>query len=134
MTRVTGFTPEQVRAVVVRDEMCAMRGTNPACNGRAETANHRLNRGAGGSKLRNGLANACGICHVCNGLIESDPDLAQIARAQGVKLVEGDVPEDVALWSPFFAQWVWLTDDALELSGASNLYMPPDFHIPRVEL
>jgi len=128
---VTGFTPEQRDAVLLRDGgMCAMRGTHDQCRGRADDANHRLNRGAGGTSDRgtgkNGMGNACAICFVCNGLIESDPELAAIARHRGVKLEQGDRPELVALWSPFFRQWVQVTDHALYLLGETDLTARPE--------
>ena len=63
-----------------------MWGTNPHCLYQASAANHRINRGAGGSKLLNVLVNGCAICGPCNGLIESDPDVAQLARDRGVKV------------------------------------------------
>ena len=117
----TGFTPPIVAAVLLRDGgMCALTGQHPSCTGRADTANHRLNRGRGGSKLRNGMGNACAICTHCNGLIESDAEYATLARRLGVKLREGDTPEQVPLWSPFFHQWVQITDDALHLTGLDN--------------
>lgn len=84
---MTGFTKTQVSAVLKRDGgVCLMWGSNPFCGYRADTANHRINRGAGGSKGLNALVNACAICSECNGLIEHDPRLAQVARDRGVKV------------------------------------------------
>jgi len=127
MVRYTGFTPLQVEAIKLRDGgMCAMRGTHDRCTGVADTANHRLNRGAGGSQQRNGLSNGCGICNICNGLIEHDSELADIARRRGIKLREGiTTPTEVPIWSPFFRQWCVLTDDDLRLTGETDeLTMP----------
>ena len=122
----TGFTPEQSAAILLRDGgICAMTGSHKQCTGRADVVNHRLNRGAGGSKLRNGLSNGCAICHTCNGLIESDSRLAEIARARGVKLREGDTPADTPIWSPFFQQWCSLGDNALRLTGFNDLKTRP---------
>ena len=123
----TGFTPAQVAAVLLRDGgMCALTGRHPDCNGRADTANHRLNRGAGGSKLRNGMGNACAICHHCNGLIEQNAEYAALARDLGVKLTQGDEPEQIPIWSPFFRQWVQLNDNALTLTGYHDMHARPD--------
>ena len=123
----TGFTPAQVAATLLRDGgMCALSGQHPSCTGRADTANHRLNRGRGGSKLRNGMANACAICHHCNGLIEQDAEYATLARHLGVKLREGDTPEQIPLWSPFFRQWVRVDDNALRLTGDTDASSRPD--------
>lgn len=66
--------------------VCLMWGSNPFCSYYADTVNHRINRGAGGSKGLNVLVNACAICSVCNGLIESDSELAAVARERGVKV------------------------------------------------
>lgn len=126
----TGFTPEQVAAILLRDgDLCAMSGhpENPDCWGKATTANHRLNRGAGGSKLRNGTGNGCGICNQCNGAIESVALLAALARHLGVKLRQGDDPERSLIWSPFFRQWANITDRALYLTGETDRNVRPSF-------
>lgn len=84
---MTGFTRKQVAAVLERDGgICLMWGAIASCRYYADTANHRINRGAGGSKALNVLVNACAICSVCNGLIESDSELAAVARERGVKV------------------------------------------------
>lgn len=103
---VTGFTTEQVRAIMLRDgDKCAM------CGHRAETANHRANRGAGGWKAGNTLPNGCAICHRCNGLIESDADYAAEAVRRGVKLRRGEDPTRVRYLSPLYGMYVYLQDD-----------------------
>lgn len=126
----TGFTPEQKAATLIRDgNLCAMIGADPRCQRRATTANHRLNRGAGGTADRghgrNGMGNACAICDWCNGQIEDDPVLAAIARHRGVKLRDGATPALEPLWSPFFAQWVQITDHALYLLGLPDPTVRP---------
>jgi hypothetical protein len=63
-----------------------MWGSNPFCAYYADYANHRINRGAGGSKAMNVVVNGCAICSRCNTLIESDSGLALIARVRGVKV------------------------------------------------
>jgi hypothetical protein len=84
---MSGFTNAQVKAGLERDDgVCLMWGSNPFCGYYADTLNHRINRGAGGSKGLNVLVNGCAICSVCNGLIEHDPALADVARDRGVKL------------------------------------------------
>lgn len=93
----TGFTPEQKRIILERDGfLCCL------CGRRAEVANHRAGRGAGGSKLANTLANGCALCHRCNGAIESDAELAQLARDRGVKLSRWDDPTECPYWSPLY--------------------------------
>lgn len=126
--KTNGFTPDQVAAVLIRDgAQCALWGIVPGCTQRATTANHRRNRQAGGSKLRNGMSNACAICDFCNDSIESSSPMADLARYHGVKLVEGDVPARTLIWSPFFTQWVQITDDALLFTGGRNRLLRPDF-------
>lgn len=84
---MTGFTVKQKREILERDGgVCLMWGSNPQCRYEADTVNHRINRGAGGSRSLNVLVNGCAICSVCNGLIESDSELAAVARERGVKV------------------------------------------------
>jgi hypothetical protein len=84
---VTGFTKKQTNQILERDGgVCLMWNTNPWCAYEAEVANHRINRGAGGSKGLNAIVNGCAICSSCNGLIEHDPGLAEVARERGVKV------------------------------------------------
>ncbi len=80
------------------------------CGAVAREANHRGNRGAGGSKRANTLANGCAICHECNGRIEADADYAEQARARGVKLSRYDDPTLVPFLSPLYGILVLLDD------------------------
>jgi hypothetical protein len=70
------------------------------CVGREDTfvPQHRINRGMGGSKTLDRPANVIVMCAEKNGLIESDPVWATIARQNGWKLSRWDSPED----TPFF--------------------------------
>jgi hypothetical protein len=84
---VTGFSKADRTFVLERDGgVCLMWNTNPWCAYTADTVNHRINRGSGGSKGLNARVNGCAICSSCNGLIEHDPDLAEVARERGVKV------------------------------------------------
>jgi hypothetical protein len=84
---MTGFTKSQKAEVLARDDgVCLMWGTNPFCAYYADTVNHRINRGSGGSKGLNVTVNACAICSMCNGLIEADRHLSSVARLRGVKV------------------------------------------------
>jgi hypothetical protein len=56
------------------------------------TIHHRVNRGAGGSKLFNGLAFLLTACIYCNGLWESDSAFASSAKIQGYKLARNANP------------------------------------------
>lgn len=128
---MTGFTPAQSAGILMREgHTCALADVNPRCTRRATVANHRLNRGAGGSKERNSTDNGCALCDQCNGDIESDAALAEIARHRGVKLRQGDDPRTVALWSIFYGQWVQLVGDALFLTGETDVTTRPDLVDP----
>ncbi len=105
MSSTTGFTPEQKAIVLFRDF-----DTCPLCGKRAEQVNHRANRGSGGYLGANTLANACAICWKCNGLIESDPEWAELARVRGVKLSRYDDPHEVEYLHPFYRMRVLLLD------------------------
>lgn len=103
---MTGFTPEQKSIILERDgHQC------PMCGGRANEANHRANRGAGGYKAGNVLSNGCAICSLCNGRIESDPRYAELARDRGVKLSRYDDPRQEPYLHPMLKIKVWLADD-----------------------
>lgn len=98
----TGFTREQKQIILWRDgDLCCM------CRQRATEANHRANRGAGGSKYRNTLPNGCALCTICNGRIESDAEYAAEARRRGVKLDSWDDPEAEPWLSPLYQLPVW---------------------------
>jgi 5-methylcytosine-specific restriction endonuclease McrA len=103
---VTGFTPAQKHLVLERDgHKC------PICGRRAREVNHRANRGHGGFKAGNSLANACAICTMCNGAIEDDATAAETARARGVKISRYSDPTVIAYRHPLFACDVWLKAD-----------------------
>lgn len=123
MTRPTGFPPDVRLGILMRDgDMCAMQGA-PGCPGhRADEANHRLNRGMGGtsSALINSPPNGCAIEHHCNWALEAVPEFAEEARRRGVKLEQGADPLTTPLWSPFFRQWIMLADDGAHLTGITD--------------
>lgn len=84
---MTGFSKKQKAEILERDDnVCLMWGSNPFCAYYADTVNHRINRGAGGSKGLNATVNGCAICGMCNGLIEAEPHMAVVARVRGVKV------------------------------------------------
>lgn len=56
------------------------------------TLHHRVNRGAGGSKLYDGFAFLLTACIYCNGLWESNSAFASAARGQGYKLARNAKP------------------------------------------
>lgn len=72
---------------------------------------HRIGRGMGGSKLRNGKSNLLVFCSLANGLIESDANLAQEARAYGWKLPSWVDPLYEPAYDVFSGSWYLLDND-----------------------
>lgn len=59
-----------VQQVLVRDKgFCLL--TGPFCLGEATVADHRVNRGMGGSKALDTFENLIAACHICNGWKET---------------------------------------------------------------
>lgn len=80
------------------------------CAGREDTfvPQHRINRGMGGSKVLDRPANVIVMCAEKNGLIESDPRWANVARLNGWKLSRWDSPEDAPFWDVATGKWYLL--------------------------
>lgn len=72
---------------------------------------HRVNRGMGGSKLRDNAANIVVLCSEFNGLIESDDRAADVARLYGWKLRAWEKPLETPLWHAGSKTWRLLQDD-----------------------
>lgn len=70
---------------------------------------HRKNRQAGGSKLRDHLANYLTACAVCNGQFEDS--LLQKARGYGWKLQQWEDPYRVAVFYRSAGEWRLLNDE-----------------------
>lgn len=83
------------------------------CVGREDTLvpQHRAGRGMGGSKLLDRPSNVVVICSYLNGLIESDPVTADIAREYGWKLYRWQNPEEVPFYDLADRQWYLLDND-----------------------
>lgn len=83
------------------------------CLGREETyvPNHRASRGMGGSKLLDRPSNVMVMCSELNGLIESNADLAEQARAYGWKLHRWQVPEDEPIYDRTTGEWFLLDNE-----------------------
>lgn len=69
---------------------------------------HRANRQAGGSKLRDHVANYLTACSVHNGQFENV--LLGSAREKGWKLRQWENPFAVAVYYPAFGEWRLLDD------------------------
>lgn len=106
---MTGFSFADKQAVLFRDGwVCGM-----GCGSRATVVNHRANRGSGGHRSSNRIANACALCAPCNDRIESDAIAARKARQLGVKISRHDDPETVPFYSQMFGTYVHLHDDGM---------------------
>lgn len=72
----------QFQRFIDRDQHC------PHCGTTDDTLvpQHRANRGHGGYKAGNQPANIIVLCSRMNGLIESDPEAAEVARLHGWKI------------------------------------------------
>ncbi|MHC6175429.1 hypothetical protein [Glutamicibacter sp. X7] len=70
---------------------------------------HRANRGMGGSPALDRPANVIVMCARLNGLIESDPRHAAIARRYGWKLERWQTPEETPVY--YVSESLWFTID-----------------------
>lgn len=84
------------------DKYLARDGSCPHCGstGPDLIPHHRANRGMGGSKERNRPSNILIFCGLGNGLMESSPGFAALARGYGWKLFshEDSAETPVRLW------------------------------------
>jgi len=94
------MTPKQFQKFLDRDGGCWHCGD-------AETAvpHHRVNRGMGGSKARDEASNVIVMCSKINGLMESDPIVAQMAREFGWKLESWQIPATVPVYNAVSNKW-----------------------------
>ncbi|MCW2165379.1 hypothetical protein B0I12_002534 [Microbacterium hydrothermale] len=115
----TGLSKAQMSKLRLRDHnLCIFMG--------AETERlvpqHRKNRGIGGDPTANTLENAVLIDSILNGLIEADANLAEIAKAYGIKV---PIWADVTAVPVFFAHehaWFLLEgDDRREITAVEAL-------------
>lgn len=96
------------RAVFARDRHCLHCGLMEGL-----TVQHRVNRGAGGSKLRDNPANLIALCGLSNQLLESDAAKAQAGRDHGWKLRSWENPLAVPVLDVLTGQW-WILNDNYE--------------------
>lgn len=97
--------PATFKKYLKRDSYC------PHCGSTDLVPHHRANRGMGGSKLRDNPANILLVCALLNGLMESDPDIAEVARSNGWKLRNWQVPETTPYYDSMRHEWFTLTND-----------------------
>lgn len=106
-----GFTKKQWELIKARDNGCVWHGL--ACDQDTLVPQHRSGRGMGGSRLKNKLSNGVALCSLTNGLIESDPALADEARRRGIKVSLHADPAVIPLIYPD-GHLYWLGDDGLK--------------------
>jgi hypothetical protein len=86
---------------------------------------HRANRGHGGSPISDRPSNVLSLCGLCNGLIESDPVSANVARRLGIKISRFDAQiahtKPVKMFVESEREWVLLDD-----SYGATLTQDPD--------
>lgn len=95
---------KQFRKYVDRDGGCVHCGESLVVS-----PHHRLNRGMGGSKVRDVPSNIITICSWLNNAMESDPEVAELARELGWKLRIGQDPKTESLYH-FARGWLTLDD------------------------
>jgi hypothetical protein len=72
---------------------------------------HRINRGMGGSKLRDNLANLLTMCIGCNTALEADASFRTSGLHMGWKLNSWDDEARVPVYFQYAREWRLLTDD-----------------------
>lgn len=98
-------TAKQRQIVYDRDgRMCANCG-----NDQTLTIQHRINRGMGGSKTRDGFENLLTLCALCNQRLEMVAEVAERGIDLGQKLRSWDDPLKVPVFFAFDG-WYYLTE------------------------
>lgn len=98
-------TNKQKKLTFTRDgEQCVWCGVASGL-----TIHHRKNRQAGGSKLRDHLANFITACYICNGMFEDN--ILEEARFLGVKLQQWEDPYRTAVYFKPAREWRLLDDE-----------------------
>ena len=101
------MTPKQFKRLLERDQhRCLHCGETEAL-----APNHRVNRGMGGSKLRDQPSNYVLICSLLNGQIESDSKAAEMAKRYGWKLSSWENPAEIPVYDTLSGNWFLLDDE-----------------------
>lgn len=95
---------KQFQKYLDRDDGCVHCGQRESVS-----PHHRLNRGMGGSKVRDVPSNIIVMCSELNARMESDSDIARVAKANGWKLSSGANPASVAV-QHYSGSWRLLDD------------------------
>lgn len=99
------MTPKQFQKYLDRDGGCIHCGETESV-----APHHRLNRGMGGSKVRDVPSNIIVLCSAMNSLLESDAGIATTGRENGWKLRSGQDPKTTPVWLPMQGLWAFLGD------------------------
>lgn len=109
-------TTKQIRDTKARDGGVCVLNLN-GCTKVATTAHHRANRGSGGSKILDNLANLVATCVICNGTAEDDADVRADLIRRGLRVEKAATNEATLLRAlltpvvyPDGSEW-WLTRD-----------------------
>ena len=97
------MTSKQFKKFLDRDGGCWHCGDDTTA-----VPHHRVNRGMGGSKARDEASNVIVMCSMVNGLMESDPIMAEMAREFGWKLESWQNPVDVPVYEATSGVWYFL--------------------------
>lgn len=102
------MTPAQrMKALNLRDgHHCAWCGQD----NETLVPHHRANRGMGGNKTADTIANLVWLCADTNGLLESDANYAAMAHNRGIKLKSWQNPATTPI-NHYVHGWVLLTVD-----------------------
>ena len=106
---MNGFNRAQKVAIAARDLGCVVHGAGGECVGPL-VHHHRKNRGHGGVKSRNRVANGLLVCGQWNSDVESLPDVAAQARRNGWKLRSDHEIDTLPVWIPKLGRFVYLDD------------------------
>jgi len=107
---------KQFARFVARDHGCVHCGETEAI-----APNHRVNRGMGGSKLRDNPANIVVLCSKMNTLIESNAYWRRCALIYGWKLTQQDNPLTAPVYSVLDGRW-WLLNDNFTRTAITEMW------------
>lgn len=97
--------PKDFQKLLARDGYCLHCGETTAVS-----PNHRINRGMGGSKLRDQPSNLVVLCSLFNGMIESSAESALLAKSYGWKLKYGQDTLKEPVYDAMSGLWYSLDD------------------------